>query len=121
MKKLLIALIVLGLIAVGSSISSADSTRTTPHKFRAFTTDTAVTQGATIFRITGYVTETAGKFGIYNTSTLATASNTTVAVEGGEATDEDALAHMYFGEEGLTLDSGMTVVVYGCTVVIEYL
>lgn len=121
MKKLLIALIVLGLIAVGISSSKAESTRTTPHKFRAFSSDTEGLQGATIYRITGYATGNNSTFAIHNVATLEDSGLTTAAVEGGEATSGDALPHMYFGENGITLDTGLTVDVASCVIVIEYL
>lgn len=121
MKKILIALLVLGLIAIGTSYSNASSTRTISHKFRTFTTDTSVAQGATIFRITGYTTSTTAIFGIHNTDDIQSISATTAAVEGGEASSGDALPHYYFGEDGLDLDSGMTVKINDCVIVVEYI
>ena len=98
----------------------ADEARTIPHKFRAFSSDTSVAQGATIYRITGYTTGANATFGVFNESTLA-GDVTKCAIEGGEATSGDALPHYYFGEEGITLDTGMSVDVYNCTIVIEYI
>jgi len=121
MKKLLIALIVLGLIAIGTTVSNADSTRTIPHNFRAFAADTEGIPGGTIYRITGVATGSNSVFGIYNVATLEEAAVTVCAVEGGEATSGDPLPHYYFGEEGLQLNAGFTVVVYNCTIVVEYL
>ena len=124
MKKLLIALIVLGLITIGTSISNADSTRTINHNFRAITSDVinpSVLPAGTIYRITGVATGSSGVFGIYNAATAAAAAVTNVAIEGGEATSGDALPVYYFGEEGITLSAGIVVIANGCTVVIEYL
>jgi len=120
MKKLIIALIVLGLMVIGASVVNAGSTRTTPHKFRVFSTSTAVAQGATIYRITGRVSGASGSFAIYNCATLPECAATNCAVEGGEASSGDAIPMYYFGEEGLTLDTGMTVCVTDCTIVVEY-
>jgi len=122
MKKLIIALIVLGLIVIGvSSASAKDNTRTIPHKYRTFSTDTSVGQGATIFRVMGYTTGSNATYGIFNSATIAGSSATNAAVEGGEATSGDALPTQYFGEEGLSLDTGMSVKVNSCVLVIEYL
>ena len=121
MKKILIALIVLGIIAIGVSQSNADSTRTINHKFRAFAADTEGVPAGTIYRITGYTTGSNATFAIHNCTTLEGSGLTTAAIEGGEATSGDALPHMYFGEEGLTLSEGMTIDVASCVIVIEYL
>ena len=121
MKKLLIVLMVLGLVFVGILSSKADTTRTIPHKFRAFTANTAVAQGATIYRISGVATGNNAVFGVYNSSTLGGTAVTVCAVEGGEATSGDPIEPLYFGEDGLTLDTGMSVVPTSCTIVIEYL
>jgi|SRR3990167_2860398 len=124
MKKLIIALIVLGLIIIGASISNADSTRVINHKFRAITSDKVnptVLSAGTIYRITGYASSSSGVFAIYNAAAVAPLTATEVAIEGGEATSGDSLPMYYFGEEGLTLSTGITVVSNGCTVVIEYL
>ena len=121
MKKLIIVLMVLGVIFAGVMSSKADTTRTIPHKFRTFTANTAVAQGATIYRITGVTTAANGVFGVYNSATLGAVANTNLAIEGGEGTAGDALPHYYFGEEGISLDTGMSVVVSNCNVTIEYL
>ena len=121
-KKLLIALMVLGLVfalVIGSS--NAEQTRTISRKFRAFTADTAVSQSAVIYRITGVATGNNSVFGIYNVGTLGGTAVTVCAVEGGEATSGDALPMYDFGDDGLVLDSGMTVVVSNCTIVVEYI
>ena len=127
MKKILIALIVLGLIAVGVTISNADSTRTINHNFRAITsnitppTELTLLSGATIYRITGVATGSNAVFGIYDSATRVGADNSNCAIEGGEATSGDALPVYYFGEDGLTLSNGVVVVTNNCTIVIEYL
>lgn len=121
MKKLIIALIVLGILVIGSSISNADPARTIPHKFRAFSSDTSVGQGATIFRISGYATGSNASYGIFNAASISDASTTTAATEGGEATSGDALPTQYFGEDGLTLNTGMSVKINSCVIVVEYL
>ena len=124
MKKIFI-LILMVLVGISLILSNtkADETRTITHKFRAFTDDTAVSQSAVIYRITGVATASNGVFGIYNSSDL-TSANTVVtkcAVEGGEATSGDALPMYDFGKDGLVLDGGMTVVSTGCTIVVEYI
>jgi len=121
MKKLIIALIVLGLIVIGVSVSNADNTRTMPHKYRTFSADTSVGQGATIFRIMGYTTGSSATYGIFNSATIVGSAATNAAVEGGEATSGDALTTQYFGEEGLSLNAGMSVKINSCVLVIEYL
>lgn len=121
MKKFFIlALIALVGLSLCVSVVMADSTRTIPHKFRAISSNTAIAQGSVLYRITGYASNSNAVFGIYNAATLATATASTVAVEGGEATSGDALPMYYFGEEGLALDTGMTTLVSTCTVVLEY-
>ena len=121
MRKLLIAVMDLGVIFVGMISSQADERRTIPHNFRAFTTDTEGLQAATIYRITGVATGSNAVYGLYNTTTLEAASTSNVAVEGGEATSGDALPHVDFGDDGLSLDTGLTVIVDNCSVVSEYL
>ena len=120
-RKYIIALLVLGLVFAGVVTSQADSTRTTPHKFIAYTSSTAVAQSRTIFRITGVASAAAGSFGIYNIGTLGGAALTALAVEGGEATQYDPLTPYDFGKDGLVLDAGSTIVIDGLTVVLEYL
>lgn len=112
------------MLLVGISLvtaSFADEARDIPHKFIAYTTSTAVAQSKVIYRITGVATGSNAVFGIYNATTLGAATASTVAVEGGEATSGDALPNMTFGEDGLVLNSGSTVIVSNCTVVLEYI
>ena len=122
MKKIfilaLMVMVGIGLVFVNVK---ADEARTIPHKFVGYSASTAVAQSRTIFRITGYTTGASATFGIYNIGTIGGASNSNIAVEGGEATSGEALPHMYFGEDGLILDTGATVLVNNCTVVIEYI
>ena len=124
MKKMLLFVL---MVLVGVSLFSgiipvqADEARTIPHKFVAYTASTAVAQSKTIFRITGRVTGSSGSFGIYDSTTLGGATNDVCAVEGGEATSGDALPHYDFGSEGLTLNTGSTVVVSCCTIIVEYI
>ncbi len=122
MKKYFVLILAL-LIGISFFISNArsDEARTIPHKFVAYTSSTAVAQSKTIFRITGVATANNAKFGVYNSTTLGGASTSVCAVEGGEATSGDALPHMTFGDEGLSLDTGSTVIISGCTIVIEYI
>jgi len=122
MKRFIVALMVLGLLfAWVGSYSDAASTRTINRKFRAFTASTAVSQSAVIYRITGVATGSNSVFGIYNVGTLGGTAVTVCAVEGGEATSGDALPMYDFGEDGLVLNAGMTVIVSGCTIVVEYI
>jgi hypothetical protein len=124
MKKIFILVL---MVLVGISLFSglvpakASESRTIPHKFRAFTESTSVAQGITLYRITGKASASNGVFGIYNATTLGGASNSVCAVEGGEATSGDALPMYDFGDEGLTLNAGSTIVITGCIVVIEYI
>ena len=122
MKKLFI-LVLLALVGIGLIIPNlkADEARTQPHKFRAFAESTAVAQGATIFRISGVATGNNAVFGVYNSATLGGTAVTVCAIEGGEATSGDPIRPESFGSGGLTLDTGMSVVVSNCTIVIEYL
>jgi hypothetical protein len=123
MKKYIVALMVLGLTfaLVISSNSNADTTRTIAHKFRTFTANTDVSQSAVIYRITGVTTAANGVFGVYNVATAAAGSTSNCAIEGGEGTAGDALPHYDFGEDGLALDTGMSVIVSNCYVTIEYI
>jgi len=122
MKKIFIlALMVLVGISLLFSNLRADEARTITHKFKTFTTNTDGGQSATIFRITGVTTAANGVFGIYNVTTAAAATVTTCAIEGGEGTAGDALPHYDFGSEGLSLDTGMSVVVSNCYVTVEYI
>ncbi|KKL79003.1 hypothetical protein LCGC14_2019190 [marine sediment metagenome] len=126
MKKIIIALIVLGILAFGASLSSADSTRTINHNFRAITTETAaagpaVLSAGTIYRITGYATATNGVWAVYDSATASGIADSNCAIEGGEATSGDPFGHYDFGKEGLRFGNGIVVVAHGCTVVIEYL
>lgn len=124
MKKILLFVL---MVLVGVSLFSgvipvkASEERTITHKFQAYTESTAVAQSKTIFRITGVATGSNAVFGIYNSTTLGGASTAVCAVEGGEATSGDALPQYNFGSEGLNLDTGSTVVISGCTIVVEYI
>lgn len=121
MKKLLLFVL---MVLVGISLvtaSFADEGRTIPHKFVAYSASTAVSQSKTIYRITGYASGSNAIFGIYNVGTLGATAASNVAVEGGEATSGDALPNMTFGEDGLVLNTGSTVIVNNCTVVLEYI
>lgn len=121
MKKLFLFVLV-ALIGISLVLPvRADESRTIPHKFVAYTANTAVAQSKTIFRITGVATASSAVFGIYNSTTLGGASTAVCAVEGGEATSGDALPQYDFGKEGLSLDTGSTVIVTGCTIVVEYI
>ncbi len=104
-----------------TSFAFADEARTIPHKFIGYTANTAVSQSKTIFRITGVATGANAVFGIYNATTLGAATASTIAVEGGEATSGDALPNMTFGDEGLILNTGSTVIVSNCNIVVEYI
>ncbi len=121
MKKIFI-LVLMVLVGVGLFLNSikAEETRTISHKFRAFSADTEGVQGMTIFRITGYTTASNATFAIHDVATLEDTGLTNAAVEGGEATSGDALPHMYFGENGITLGN-VTVNVEGCVIVVEYI
>ena len=122
MKKLIVALMVLGLFVLTIGLSTADSTRTITHKFKAITADEVVsTQGAVLFRVSGVASGSPGVYGIYNCATLPTATASVCAVEGGKATSGDPVLPMDFGDEGLVLNAGMTVVVDSCTVVLEWM
>ena len=122
MKKIfiLVLMVLVGISLLFSNLK-ADEARTIPHKFVGYSASTAVAQSRTIFRITGYATGANASFGIYDAATLATADATTIAVEGGEATSGDALPHMYFGEDGISLGSGATVKITNCIIAIEYI
>lgn len=121
MRKILSILLVVAVVFAMVLPVTADERRTTPHKFRSYTANTSVAQGKTIYRITGVATGSNAVFGIHNVATLGEVTTSSAAVEGGEATSGDALPHYDFGEDGLTLDTGSTVVAYLCTIVVEYL
>lgn len=121
MKKILLFVLMLLVGISFCSFAFADEARTIPHKFKAYDSSTAVTQGKVIYRITGVATGSNAVFGVYNVGAINETSASNIAVEGGEATSGDAIPHMYFGEDGLVLDSGSTVIVSGCTIVIEYI
>lgn len=121
MKKILLVLLMV-LVGISlCSVCSAAESRTITHKFQGYSADTAVTASKTIYRITGYATGSNASFGVYNTGALGTAIASNVAVEGGEATSGDALPQYNFGDDGLVLDSGSTVKVVNCIIVIEYI
>lgn len=122
MKKLFIfVLLVLVGISLGIPNLKADEARTITHKFKAYTTDASVSQSRVIYRITGVATANNGVFGIYNAIGTGSATESVCAVEGGEATSGDALPMYDFGPDGLVLDEGATVVITGCTIVVEYI
>ena len=120
-KTFIFVLMVLVGISLSFSNLKADEARTITHKFKTITTNTNGGQGVTIYRITGVTTAANGVFGIYNVTTYAAASTSNCAIEGGEGTAGDALPHYDFGKDGLTLDTGMSVIVSNCYVTIEYI
>lgn len=122
MKKIFI-LVFVALVGISLLLSGvrADEARTIPHKFVAYSASTAVSQSKVIYRITGVATGSNAIFGIYNAATIAAGDASNIAVEGGEATSGDALPNMTFGADGLILDTGSTVKISNCTIVIEYI
>ncbi len=119
MKKIIVLLI--AVLVIGSSVLAfAETTRDTPRKFMAFSSNTEGLQACNIYRITGVATNSNAVFGIYNEADLEDCALTNLAVEGGEATSGDALPMYDFGDEGLNLNAAMSVVVSTCTIVVEY-
>jgi len=121
MRKYIVALMVLGLIALGIGYANADSTRTIAHKFKAIAANAVVSsQGAVLYRVSGVATASPGVYGIYNCSAVGATALTVCATEGGTATSGNPITLVDFGSEGLVLDAGMTVLVSGCVVTIEW-
>lgn len=123
MKKIfiLVLMVLVGIGLLSFPNLKAEEARTITHKFRTFTEMTSVGQGHTIFRITGVTTAANGVFGVYNSATYGAATTSNCAVEGGEGTAGDALPHYDFGKEGISLDTGMSVIPTNCYVTIEYI
>jgi hypothetical protein len=120
MKKLLIALMVLALMA-GFVYAEADRTITHKMKVVAAANTVVSAQGTVLYRVTGYASSSNAVYGIYDAATLGTCTATTVKVEGGEATQYDSLTTIDFGKEGIPLDTGLSIVTTTATVVVEYL
>lgn len=72
--------------------------------------------GIDVFMITGVANSSNAVWVAYNVATIAAATNGTTApnqnimVEGGEATQYDALGPYNFGPDGLRFDTGLVVV-----------
>ena len=121
MKRLVILLMVLGLVLAGILNSQADTTRTIALKAKVVTSDeVTASYGVVVYRVTGYANAANAIYGLYDTNALGSASTTTVRIEGGEATQYDALPTLDFGDEGLPFDTGLTTVVSGAYVTIVY-
>ena len=119
MKKLIIALILLGFCV--ANVSFADSSRTIQRKSKVIiASEVTSTQGVVIYKVTGYANAANAIFGLYNTTTLGAAAASNCKVEGGEATQYDSLSTLDFGDEGLVFDTGLVAVISGAYVVIEY-
>ena len=122
MKKLLIALLVLGLIFAGVSLTQADSTRTRTYKSTVVTSNTVVSaSGATLYHVTGYANAANAFYALVDTNTTAgSPSSTLYKVESGEASQYDGLPTIDFGDEGLVFNTGLTVFTTGAYVTVIY-
>ncbi len=120
MKKFVLGVLVILLFSAG--LSWADSTRTIARKSKVVVaSEVTSAQGVVVYKVTGYANAASAVYGLYNTSSLGTASEAKCKVEGGEATQYDQLPTLDFGKDGITFDSGLTVVTNGAYVAIEYL
>ena len=120
MKKLFIALLVLGLIFAGITSSQADRTRTIPRKSKLVTSDTLVSaSGATLYSLNGVANASQALFTIADTTDITQIDSTKVKVEGGEATQYDSITPMDFGE-GLVFNEGLAVYVTGAFLTVIY-
>ena len=122
MKKTFILILVM-LMGFGLfSFSQADEARTIARKSKVITANEVTsTQGVTLYKVTGYANAASAVYGLYNASTLGTATASTCKVEGGEATQYDSIPTLDFGDEGITFSSGLVVVTDGAYVTIEYI
>lgn len=122
MKRVIIALMVLGLMfSLAIGYASADSTRTIATKTHTTTASEVVsTQGVVIYKISGYANAASSLYGLYNATTLGTATASVCKFEGGEGTQYDSIPYVDFGEDGLVFNTGLTIVVSGAYVTIEY-
>lgn len=126
MKKILFALVVvLGVCAMLSN-SFAEPTL---HNSTVVTANSVVSaQGCTLYKISGYANAASAIYGVYNCASLNAYSTTGVVVtnckfEGGEATQYDSLAPqgvIDFGPAGLAFPNGLTILVSGAYVTVEY-
>src|SRR3990167_9297348 len=119
MKKTFILILVM-LMGFGLfSFSQADETRTIARKSKVIiANEVTSTQGITLYKVTGYANAANSVFGLYNASTLGTATAAVCKVEGGEATQYDSLLTLDFGDEGIEFPDGLTTVVNGAYVTI---
>lgn len=132
MKKLIVALMVLGLVFAFVSSPQASSTRTIPIKGKTLTSDLDDTQlfssqGVTVYKITGYATAANATFALFNSSSIQDCNDgtTSASIEGGEADSGDAIIMYDFGdpnkaESGLNFDNGLVVMATGCNISILY-
>ena len=124
MKKIFIFVL---LVLVGISMLNlpanlkADEARTIAKKSKAIiANEVTSTQGITLYKVTGYANAANSVFGLYNASTLGTATAAVCKVEGGEATQYDSLLTLDFCDEGIEFPDGLTTVVNGAYVTIVY-
>lgn len=123
MKKFILALMVM----VGVSFASmghTDETRTIPLLSKAVVGATTVVsaKGATLYQLHGFASSANCVYSVHNvaakTDNLATVN--TVMVEGGEATQFDALTSINFGPDGLEFSTGIVVHTSTCTLNLIY-
>lgn len=130
MKKLILALMVMLGVGIatpsfadlqgggGFTGNSGDSNRMIPLKTKnVLHANTVVSgNGVDLFMITGVANSSNTVWAAYNVATIAAAtglaanSQANIYVEGGEATQYDALGPYNFGPDGLRFDTGLVII-----------
>lgn len=129
MKKLFILFFVL-LVGIGLMLSNAkaDEARSLPSKSKSVlhANTLIIGNGADLLNISGNASSTNCIWAVYDSATVAGAtglaanSQENIKVEGGEATQYDAIGPIDFGPEGLRFVNGITVVTTTCDLTLTY-
>ena len=87
---------------------------------KGFTASELIQRGdAKVYRVTWYATSANGVFGIYDSLTNGSLTNTTVKTEGSEATSGNG-GYLDFTNKPLEFSTGLYIYIVNATVVVEW-
>lgn len=133
MKKLIV-LVLMVMIGIGLFVVKAKADSSNYPYYNPIRTIVRQTIGATsnsvlvghavvVYKVSGYATSAAEIFGLYDTISLSSVTASNVKLEGGQATQYNAIANggfIDFGDEGLVFNTGLTVIVSNGSIIVEY-
>lgn len=129
MRKLFYFILMV-MVGIGLSLSNskAEEARTIPflHGVAKDTNTVIVAHGGTLHLVTGYAEDANCEYSIHDASDKFGTGSTnqgTIAntlVEGGEATDQDSITTIDFGDDGMPFTYGLVVMTTTCNIAVAY-